>query len=577
MLKNSSIVVKLLSIFAPMAALIIALLIFAGVKQNATLNEAKEVYDEEIGEVTALLITADRDFYQAQYACDSAYYQGQKSGNEEVVKGAVADYKENLQQVKDGSDTLKKQISENEYLYKTYRADGQEDSMEALLQKFDAGVSDYEGAFDPESGKGDFTGKYTAFGTARDYLNQMEDAMDGYTSYMEKELKKDVRHSILVSSIVIVLISLFCLVNAVFTILYIRKNMKQVEGDIQVLAGNDLSHEPLVMDNKDEFGELSRSSGSLQKSLHEIVSTISASSDNVAEVGRAIAEMAAASDEQMGNISVAVNDMATTAGQQADDLTNLAMNMTHMKELMDQNEAASGSLADASKKIDSVTGEGIEAIGNLTNVNKESMDALNEIFVLMSNISKSAASIGEASSLITDIASQTNLLSLNASIEAARAGEAGRGFAVVADEIRQLAEQSASSAETIQRMLDELLRVTAMADKQEELVHKCVDQQNESVAITRDKFNDIVTAIRSINEEIKNITRVNTEVTNDFVSINDLVSSLSAASEENAASSQEIAATTEDVRHGISDVNTSSQEVNEAAASLVEIVGQFKL
>ncbi|MBR1740405.1 MAG: hypothetical protein IJ733_00765, partial [Lachnospiraceae bacterium] len=242
-----------------------------------------------------------------------------------------------------------------------------------------------------------------------------------------------------------------------------------------------------------------------------------------------------------------------------------------------QNERASESLAEASKRIDAVTGEGIEAIGHLTDVSKESVSAFEEIFALMQNIAKSAASIGEASSLITDIASQTNLLSLNASIEAARAGDAGRGFAVVAEEIRQLAEQSASSAETIQHMLDELLKVTSLADKKEELVQQCVDSQNESVNTTRNKFDDIVKAINSINDEIKRITKVNRDVTDDFTKINDLVSSLSAASEENAASSQEIAATTENVRVGISEVNTSSQEVNEAAASLVEIVGQFEL
>ena len=87
--------------------------------------------------------------------------------------------------------------------------------------------------------------------------------------------------------------------------------------------------------------------------------------------------------------------------------------------------------------------------------------------------------------------------------------------------------------------------------------------KNESMHTTRKKFDDIVAAINDINEEIMRITNVNRDVTKDFTSINDLVSSLSAASEENAASSEEIAATTENVRMGISDVNTSSQEVND--------------
>ncbi|MBR1742782.1 MAG: methyl-accepting chemotaxis protein, partial [Lachnospiraceae bacterium] len=341
MLRNQGIIVKLLSIFLPMAILVVALMIYSGVEQNATLDEAKLVYDDEIGKTTATLITIDRDYYQAQYANENVFNNWDKAGEEETVSDGKKDYEENLQQVKDGVAELHTELSKNTYLYKTYRAKDQESSIEELLKQFESEVAEYEAAYDPNTNTGDDDKKFELFDASRNHLNKMQDIMGEYTTYMEKKLKSDVHHSILVSSAIILIISVFCLVNAIVTIIYIRKSMKQVESDLTILAGHNLAHKPTVSGNKDEFGVLSRSSGTLQENLHEIVSTISAYSDNVAEVGRAIAEMAATSDEQMENITQAVGDMATTATQQAEDLTDLAMNMTHMKELMDQNERAS--------------------------------------------------------------------------------------------------------------------------------------------------------------------------------------------------------------------------------------------
>ena len=157
--------------------------------------------------------------------------------------------------------------------------------------------------------------------------------------------------------------------------------------------------------------------------------------------------MATTSNEQMDAISHAINDMAITVSSQAEDVQGLAEDMVHMKEMMTKNAEASSNLANTSKEMDKVTNEGISTVDDLIKVTDSTSQAFDRIFEMMNNISASASKIGEASTLITDIAAQTNLLSLNASIEAARAGEAGRGFAVVADEIRQLAEQSATSAD----------------------------------------------------------------------------------------------------------------------------------
>ena len=219
----------------------------------------------------------------------------------------------------------------------------------------------------------------------------------------------------------------------------------------------------------------------------------------------------------------------------------------------------------------------MKEVERLMEVTKASLESFNQIFSLLTGITESATKIGEASSLITDIASQTNLLSLNASIEAARAGEAGRGFAVVAEQIRQLSEQSAGSASTINEMLDALKKASDLADKQSKVVKDNVNLQNESVEATRGKFVDIVDSISKVNEAIKRITEVNDVINTNFSQVNDLVTSLSAAAEENAASSEEIAATTDMIKSSVGNVYEVSKEIDREADTLADEVKHFKI
>ena len=116
-----------------------------------------------------------------------------------------------------------------------------------------------------------------------------------------------------------------------------------------------------------------------------------------------------------------------------------------------------------------------------------------------------------------------------------------------------------------------------MADKQSKVVKDYVLTQTQSVDDTRSRFDDIVAATRRVNEQINTLSDLNTEMVNRFTNINDLCSSLSAASEENAASSQEIAATTEQVKITVGEVSGLSENVNAMSEELVSIVNQFNL
>ena len=234
-------------------------------------------------------------------------------------------------------------------------------------------------------------------------------------------------------------------------------------------------------------------------------------------------------------------------------------------------------LATACDDIEKITKAGMDTVNGLTDITNQNMKAFESIFVAIEGVGERTRAIGTASDMITSIASQTNLLSLNASIEAARAGEAGKGFAVVADEIRQLAEQSASSANTINSMLKELMQSAKQAAEESELVKEYVERQRQSVIDTKDGFVAIVDNLNIINDGVNNLRNVSNHLGTKVNSISSLSESLSAASEENAATAQELSATTSSVAATIINLEKTGNSVNEHSDELNVIVKEYKL
>ena len=199
------------------------------------------------------------------------------------------------------------------------------------------------------------------------------------------------------------------------------------------------------------------------------------------------------------------------------------------------------------------------------------------IYEQTNTTNESAMKIRTATSLITSIAEETNLLSLNASIEAARAGEQGRGFAVVASQIQKLAEQSNDSARQIENIIDSLIEDSQKSVATMEDVKKIMESQSESVDRTNERFTHVRNGITQSLDGVNQIADKTKRLDEARVNVVDVVQNLTAIAEENAASTEETSASVTEVSTIVYSISENAAKLKEVAEHLEQSMSIFKI
>ena len=330
------------------------------------------------------------------------------------------------------------------------------------------------------------------------------------------------------------------------------------------------------LSRKDEIGTITNSIATLQNNFVQILKDIDAQSNEVAASSE---EMTAITDQTSiaaEEIAQTIEELASGAGDQAQDTEQGAQRINELAKIIEADEKLLIDLNQAADEVAALKDEGFVTLENLMDKTEESNQAAMEIFTIIQETNQSAEGIKTASEVIKSIADQTNLLALNAAIEAARAGEHGRGFAVVAEEVRKLAEQSNSSVQEIEAIINELTIKTNKAVETMTIVGETINQQTASVNDTRGKFEGIAEAIEKTRQAIELLNSSGKKMDQKKNEIIEIIHNLSAIAEENAAGTEEGAASIEEQTASIQEIASASQALAKLAEEMQVKIRQFK-
>ncbi len=393
------------------------------------------------------------------------------------------------------------------------------------------------------------------------------------------DVQSHIRESILLMVIVAGAIVAVIVIIGVLLAKSASRAMSAIVSALEKLAGGNLTvkMDPELLKRNDELGTISENAKTLTEKLRTVISETLALSGNVSSSGEDLSDSAEQATQASGQVTEAVDDISKGAVSQAESIQVSANNTNDIGNDIEGITANIDELTEYANRMKDACDSAMDALNQLLKQNENVVSSMQVIDTQIRATNDAVKDISQASEIITDISSQTNLLSLNASIEAARAGEAGKGFAVVATEIGSLATQSGEAAVKINDVVKNLVAESEKSVKTiEELNHE-FEAQSQQLDQTRNDMTSMADGVQNVTDssvmiadKVQNLGRAKN-------SLMEIIEDLSAISEENAASTQETNASMEELNATFELINTSAKDLKHLAVQLNEEMSFFKL
>ena len=376
--------------------------------------------------------------------------------------------------------------------------------------------------------------------------------------------------------------ALFAVIIAIVAYILIKRIIQVIEkvkAQLTRVAQGDLTGnlEGKIAQRNDELGAMVRNTNIAMDAFRNSMLSVKNTTDAVESGSSDMkdkTENAVNANEQVataiGNVAAEVSQQASAVDQMIENVASLAdagkAVSTAVEEALQYMKQLDGNSADMKAKMESMSEESAHMDVNVQEISEK-------IDVTSKGIQEMETILGS----IEEIASETNLLALNASIEAARAGDAGRGFAVVADSIKGLSENTYNELENIRKIISTLVENFNECEKCIELVVKSNQSSTESTKDVIESFRIINNDVISTNEKLTVVHETDEKMMKDIMEIDSQVKVIGQGAESNAAATQEITASSEELTALLTNISSTCNSMTGYVDNLVKDMNQFKV
>ncbi|MDE6433874.1 MAG: methyl-accepting chemotaxis protein [Lachnospiraceae bacterium] len=379
--------------------------------------------------------------------------------------------------------------------------------------------------------------------------------------------------------IAVLVVMVLCIVAASRIAASISRNIQSSIGIVKTVAEGKLDVEigEKMLSYKDETGELSRAMLTLRDALKSTIQEIAGNANHLLEASETLGDVAERTGGAMQEVTQAVNRISESSTEQAENSRNTSEHMRIMGSDITETASEVGMLDTNAAAMQRSSEKAMDTLANLCQINDEVGRFIEEIRMQTNRTNDSVQQIYKATAVITSIAEETNLLSLNASIEAARAGESGRGFAVVADQIQKLADQSSQSSleieETSRKLMEDSAKAVEIMQQMQGIITSQSESMQDTQSVVREVLGEINDSMHGI-EMIKGRTKRLEQSRNEVVRA---VEDLSEIAQDNASGTQRTYDATKEATGAFEQVSNSAGRLREIADELVNSIEYFKL
>lgn len=373
--------------------------------------------------------------------------------------------------------------------------------------------------------------------------------------------------------LVITLVAVYLCLNKLIKIIDIAKEQ------LLELADGNLTSElsGKVAERNDELGAMIRSTNLSIQSFRGSISAVKDAVDSVSTGSNTIKDMTKGAVDATSQVTEAIENVAQEATKQAGVVDTVSANVSS---LTDASSDVANAVNSSISHMNTLQSNAIDMRKKMESMSEESENMGVNVQEIAKRISETSEDIEKMKGIldsIKGIASETNLLALNASIEAARAGEAGRGFAVVANSIKSLSENTSKELDNIKEIISALTEGFDECEKCIETVVDCNNNSTESTKAVIEQFNQIDSGVVDTSSQLHVVSEVKDRMQKDITSLKEQIDIISNGAENNAAITEEVNASAEELSSLLENINQSCEDMVSMVTKLEDSTSKFKL